>query len=173
MKVAEIMTRCVRHCRMTDSLEHVAKLMWDHDVGALPVLDGRGHTVAMITDRDICMAAYTQGKPLREIPVGVAASDGVHFVRPDDSLETAQAIMKTHRVRRVPVVDAGGNLVGVIAVTDVIRRARSSREAGDPLDLDQVVRTLGDVLRPHDPRLHLDEPGGAESTAATAHRRGA
>jgi predicted transcriptional regulator len=173
MKVAEIMTQCVRHCRMTDSLEHVAKLMWDHDVGALPVLDGRGDTVAMITDRDVCMAAYTQGKPLHEIRVSTAASHGIHFVRPDDSLEAAQALMKMHRVRRVPVLDAGGNLVGVIAVTDVIRRARSSREAGDPLDLDQVVRTLGEVLRPHDPRLHPDEVGGAESPAATAHRRDA
>jgi signal-transduction protein with cAMP-binding, CBS, and nucleotidyltransferase domain len=103
MLTSDLMTRPVQCCLMTDTLERVALRMWDADVGALPVVDQTGCILAMITDRDICMAAYTQGKPLREMPASVAASHHVHGVHPYDLIESALTTMKLHRVRRVPV----------------------------------------------------------------------
>jgi len=162
MKVSEIMTAGVRHCWMTDTLERAAQLMWEHDVGALPVLDAGGHVVAMVTDRDACMAAYTQGQPLRVISVMKAASHAIHSAHPSDSIEDVEAIMKMHRVRRVPVVDDGGNLVGMVSLGDIVQHARASQAPG-ALQVDVVAATLADVCRPHDLRRHPPETREVET----------
>jgi CBS domain-containing protein len=157
MKVAEIMRHDVQHCRTSDNLERAAQLMWDQDLGALPVLDKGGHAVAMLTDRDVCMAAYTQGRPLRDIPIVSAASHGIYSVGPDDPVEQAEFVMKMHRVRRVPVLDPGGNLVGMIGISDLIHHVHAWR------DLAEFATTLSDLFRPHDlqrfpPQTHEGEP---------------
>jgi CBS-domain-containing membrane protein len=154
------MTTEVHHCRVGDTLERVAQNLWDHDCGALPVVDRHGQTVGMITDRDVCMAAYTTGRPLATIPVMVAASHGVHSVTPDDSIEHAESVMKMHRVRRLPVIDIGGNIVGMLSLADVVRHAHPSApppppaEVADALDADRVASTLAVLFRSHDPRAH-------------------
>src|SRR5277367_3497637 len=121
MKVVEIMTSPVQFCRRHDTLAHAAQLMWDYECGALPVLDEHGDPVGMITDRDICMAAYTQGKTLHEILVQTAASHRLASVRPQDSLEHALWTMRTYCVRRLPVIDSGRNLIGIISLVDIAR----------------------------------------------------
>jgi CBS domain-containing protein len=157
VEVAEIMTTDVQTCRVSDTLERAARLMWDHDCGAIPVLDERGHTVAIVTDRDICMAAYTQGKPLWQIPVTVAASHRVHSVHPDASVAVAHQLMKMHRIRRLPVIDRGGNLVGILSIADVIRAARPTLDRSHPLHVEEVASTLAEVHRPSSP---THNPGG-------------
>lgn len=64
-RVRDVMTRQVVSCRESDSLNRAAQSMWDADCGALPVVSGQDKLVGMITDRDICMSAYTRGKPSR------------------------------------------------------------------------------------------------------------
>jgi len=150
--VADIMTPRVHACRATDTLEHAARLMWDHDCGAIPIVDARGRAIGMITDRDVCMAAYIQGRPLGQIPVTVAGARRIHSVRPDASLAVAQETMKMHRVRRLAVIDLGGNLVGMLSLADIARVARSSRDPRDPLHVEQVASTLAEVFRSHAPR---------------------
>ncbi len=154
MLVSGLMNKDVHSCRTVDSLERAAQLMWDHDCGALPIQDERGHTVGVVTDRDICMAAYTQGKPLRAIPVTVAGSRSLHSVRPDTPVEVAEAVMKMHRIRRVPVLDLGGNLVGMCSLADIVRCARSAQDDDDGLGADRIVSTLESVDRPAAPRPH-------------------
>ena len=61
--------------------------MWDHDCGCAPVVDGHGRLAGIITDRDICMAAYTQGMPLEAIPVERAMSARVVSCMRGDDLE--------------------------------------------------------------------------------------
>jgi CBS domain-containing protein len=63
VKVFELMTRDVKTCGCADMVEHAAHIMWTRDCGCVPVVDGDGHVVGMVTDRDVCMAAYTQGRP--------------------------------------------------------------------------------------------------------------
>jgi len=160
MKVADIMTTEVHHCRVGDRLDCVAKSLWDHDCGALPVVDGRGRTVGMITDRDVCMAAYTTGRTLAAITVTCASSHGVHSVTPDDSIEHAESVMKMHRVRRLPVIDIGGNLIGILSLADIARHAHPSAppapgaEVTDALDSERVASTAAAVFRSHNPHAH-------------------
>ena len=78
MKVQDAMTRNVTACHENDSLNYAAQLMWECDCGAIPVLDGNDVVCGMITDRDVAMAAYTQGLALQEIPVRTAMSTVVH-----------------------------------------------------------------------------------------------
>lgn len=67
MKVQDIMTADVETCRLDDTLDRPAAIMWERDCGVVPVVDDESRIVGMLTDRDICMAAYTQGRPLPEI----------------------------------------------------------------------------------------------------------
>lgn len=74
MNVQDVMTRSVTTCLAQDCLYSVARLLWERDCGSLPIVDRDGRPIAMITDRDVCMAAYTTGKPLHELRVATAMS---------------------------------------------------------------------------------------------------
>lgn len=126
MKVDSLMTRNVRVCRPNDTLSDAARIMWDEDLGCLPVMDETGRVLAMVTDRDICMAAYTRGASLRDLPVSVAMSRGLLSCSPDTSISDVEHLMRDAQIRRVPVIDAVGSLVGIISLADIARHANSS-----------------------------------------------
>ena len=119
MKVADLMTRDVRACTIHDSLNAAARIMWDHDCGCAPVVDAHGKLAGIVTDRDICMAAYTQGVPLEAIPVERVMSPKVISCARGDDLETAHRLMRTHEIHRIPVVDSRGRLIGILSLSDV------------------------------------------------------
>jgi CBS domain-containing protein len=145
MKVEDVMTSDVAHCGPGDTLHGVAKIMWDHDCGCVPVVDASGVICGVITDRDICMAAYTQGRPLHEIAVSVAMSKEPQSARPQDSIEHAQELMRRSRVRRIPVVDEG-RLAGMLSIGDILRRTSSPHShKHHGLRPDQVVETLAAI----------------------------
>ena len=130
MNVEELMARDVQTCAPYDSLDRAAQIMWECDCGSVPVVeavDGRGRVVGMITDRDICMAAYTQGRPLSEIGVGSVMARVVHACRKTDPIEEALQIMRRCQVHRVPVLDENDRLVGLLALADVAREAARER----------------------------------------------
>jgi CBS domain-containing protein len=146
-RVGQLMTREPRSCGLDDPLKRAAQLMWDADCGAVPVVDADGRPVAMITDRDICMAAYTQGKSLGELSVSSAASRGLVIVRDDERLDVAEKLMQDHRIRRLIVVDAGGRLAGVLSLGDIARTARFPHR-GDRLGAYGLARTLAAISQP-------------------------
>ncbi len=126
MRVTEIMTRSIQSCRPSDSLERAALLMWNYDCGCIPVCagdDGAGQTVGVVTDRDICMSALFEGKPLRELSVGDAMAREVLSCRPQDSLAQAEQAMREARIRRLPVTDDQGTLIGMLSLADIAREA--------------------------------------------------
>jgi len=84
----------------------------------------------MVTDRDICMAALACRKLLSQIPVMTAASRRMYAVRTVDTLDCAHELMCKHRVRRLPVTDDGGHLIGILSLADLVRAARSCGEPG-------------------------------------------
>jgi len=147
MRVEEVMNRRVMVCGPNDSLGHAAQIMWDADCGCVPVVDEGGKPVAMITDRDICIAAYTRGKTLSELMVSGAASHHIFTVRPDDEIATAEQRMRQFRVRRLPVVDQEGKLVGILSVNDLARHARAGQRR-EELSAEGVVKTLAAVCSP-------------------------
>jgi CBS domain-containing protein len=153
MKVQEIMTREVKVCNQSDSLNTAAQLMWDNDCGCVPVVvtDGAGLLAGVVTDRDICMAAYTQCKPLLAIPVASAMSRKIVSCRADDDVRRAEALMRQNRVRRLPVLDAAGVLTGIISINDIARAAEREHQSGKrspQITGDELTETLAAVCEP-------------------------
>jgi CBS domain-containing protein len=128
MKISELMSRPVHVCRETESLDRAAKLMWEHDIGDVVVVDDVGQVVAIVTDRDACMAAYTRGEPLQDIPIAVAMARHVITCTPDDSDAAVAEIMAKHKIRRVPVVDEAHRPVGIVSLNDLARTMARGRE---------------------------------------------
>jgi CBS domain-containing protein len=125
MRIEQLMTKSPKSCQPGHTLSEAAQLMWDHDCGCLPVTaeDGSGRVVGMITDRDICMAAHLQGRPLRDLRVGEVMAKDVRACNPGDAPREAEAIMWEAHVRRLPVVDEADQLLGILSLADLAREA--------------------------------------------------
>ena len=117
--VSELMSPIVYVCQAKDSLEQAASLLWEHDCGCLPVVDDCGAIEGIITDRDICMAAYTSGRALSTLRVLDSMSIGVESCRPDEPLSVAADRMAAHQVRRLPVLDDAYRVQGILSVNDM------------------------------------------------------
>jgi CBS-domain-containing membrane protein len=153
MQVKQIMTRDVKGVRSGDNLDGAARILWENDCGCVPVLDDASRVLGMLTDRDICMAAYFQGRPLREIEVASAMSKSIFSARPEDTLVAAEKVMQTQKVRRLPVVDAAGKLAGLLSLNDLARAAARERAARGRKELSdaEVSETLAAVSEPRTP----------------------
>jgi CBS-domain-containing membrane protein len=149
MLVEQLMARPVETCRASDTLAHAAQLMWDHDCGCLPVCDDSERVIGVITDRDICMCGLFERRPLEELSVATAMSKDVHVCRADDTIEHAEELMRDERIRRLPVVDDGRTLVGLIALADLAREA-ADESRGDKHDVteSEVGFTLAAICAP-------------------------
>jgi len=104
MRVGEVMTRDVQTCSAAEPLNVAAGVMRELDCGVVPVLGADRLVAGVVTDRDICMAALSFGRTLREISVGEAMTEDVLTCRVEDTIEAAERIMRAGSVRRLPVV---------------------------------------------------------------------
>lgn len=127
MKTSEIMIADVQTCRPDTDLAAVAKLMWDHDCGFIPVVDATGSVVGAITDRDICIATATRRQPPERLTAAEVMNGPVRACLPGDTIVNVLAEMKQFRVRRLPVIDATGRLKGVISMNDIVLAAERSK----------------------------------------------
>src|SRR5690606_12784324 len=127
MNVAQLMTSPAATCRSTDTLNRAAQIMWERDCGTVPVVDDEGRPIATVTDRDICMATYTQGRALPDIPVSLAMSQTIVTCHKDEPLAKAESLMRTQKIRRLPVVDDDGRVVGILSLSDIATHARLAR----------------------------------------------
>lgn len=121
IEVRELMSTKPYSCRLTDTLNDAAQLMWEHDCGSIPIVDHLDRVVGIVTDRDICMGAYTQGRPLAEIPLASVCTREVYACLPNDPLEKAEGAMIDHQIRRLPVTDRDGYLLGMLSLSDIAR----------------------------------------------------
>jgi len=145
MKVQDVMSKSVRSCRPQDDLGAATRLLWNGDCGVLPVLSAEGRVIGMVTDRDVCMAAWTQLRPLADIPVEIAMASDVATCQPDDAITEVLIRLRARHVRRLPVVDEGGHLLGVISLVDI---ARVAAEAGTTELAADVCATLACISAP-------------------------
>jgi len=143
MTVKDLMTANVKSCRADADLASVAKIMWDHDCGTVPVVNEDRKVIGMITDRDICIAAATRSTAPANIRVRDVTSGHVHTCSSDDSVSTVLRTMKERRVRRLPVLDQHGHLVGIVSVNDLV--ARADRHAGANVPGDEFLATLKSI----------------------------
>lgn len=132
MKVHEIMTRNPAVCTPETSLQEVARTMVGKDCGAVPVVRMQGSTdlAGMITDRDMVVRGIAEGKNPLTLNAGSCMTTPALTIREDASLDDCTDLMEAKKIRRVPVVDASGRLVGIVAQADVARHA-SRKEAGE------------------------------------------
>lgn len=126
MKIESVMTRRVVAARADTELAHVARLMWDNDCGSVPVVDAEDKVVGILTDRDLCMGANFSGRALRELRAASCMASEVVTCRPGDSVASVAKLMGTKKVRRVPVTDAAGRLLGLVSVGDILNAATRS-----------------------------------------------
>jgi CBS domain-containing protein len=131
-KAREIMTPDATCVSASDTVLDAAKLMAEHDVGALPICGEDNRLKGMLTDRDIVVRVLAEGKDPRALHASELAQGEAVTVGADDDAETVMRTMAEHRVRRLPVID-GHKLVGIVAQADVARALPSS-ETGELLE---------------------------------------
>lgn len=151
MRVEKLMTKDLQACTPEDTLDDVAQRMWDGDCGCLPVCasDGSERVVGAVTDRDICMCAHFQGKPLKELRVQDAMAHEPITCRPEDSLDTAERTMREAQIRRLPVVDGNGSLVGIVSLADLAcEAARERSRQRKEITEEEVGDTLAAICEP-------------------------
>src|SRR5690606_17565733 len=141
MQVQQVMNQPAIVCHASDTAEKAAGLMWEHDCGAIPIVDEEDRVVGIVTDRDICMAAFTQGSPLHSILVKSVMASVVATCSPSDELEIAATQMQKAQVHRLPVVDRDQRIVGILSTHDILREAEQHRGV-DSMSDSKLVQVL-------------------------------
>ena len=157
MRVSDVMTRDVACCSPDDPLTAPARIMWEHDCGTVPVIEPESRkALGMITDRDICMAAFLKDRPLREAIVREVMSRELHSCSPEHDLSQAERVLREHQVRRLPVVDKQDRLLGIISLADIARAAKDggSRREVPP---EELADTLGVISQRRSPPAETRE----------------
>jgi CBS domain-containing protein len=125
-QIRELMTVKPRTVKTGDSIIEAAKLMKGEDAGIAPIVDG-DRLVGVVTDRDIAIRVVAEGRDPQSTKVEEIASQNVVTVDPQQELDEALRLMAQHQVRRLPVVEEDGRLVGIVAQADVARHADAQR----------------------------------------------
>jgi CBS domain-containing protein len=148
MRVKDLMTHSPCTCSVHDTANVPAQHMWEHDCGIVPVVSDDGRLVGVVTDRDICMAAYLQGSRLSEIPVEAFMTRELTACRPEDTLQDAEHMMQMRQVHRLPVVDERGAPVGVLSLADLAKKMPIGNGRGQNNPVEQFVETVATISRP-------------------------
>ena len=150
MKAKDLMTMDVKCCEEFSTLNTAAQTMWENDIGCVPVIDKEGRAIGVLTDRDICMAAYIQGVLLTGALVTSAMSKEVFSCAPEDDVAEAEKLMKQNQIHRLLVLDAERHPVGVISLNDIAREGareaetRTARQVSDA----EITGLLASVCAP-------------------------
>lgn len=131
MRVRDIMTPSPACGAPSDTLESIARLMVVHDCGSIPICEGEAtkRVVGLVTDRDIVIRAVAAGRNPVTMKASEVMSHPVASVEPDADLDTALHSMEANQVRRIPVVDHQGTMVGMLSQADVARNAAPNQSA--------------------------------------------
>jgi len=156
MDVKQLMTTEVACVRPGDSLGAAARVMWERDCGAVPVVDfSNDEVVGIVTDRDICIATWTRDLPPTSISVSEVMSSNVVTCLATDSVGAAESLMRTKQIRRIPVVDRQRRLVGIVSLADIAVLAQRDGASGPGPSRDVVaVFARVSAPRPADARPH-------------------
>ncbi len=144
MNISGLMSKNPRTVTPDTPVSEAAQLMKEEDIGMVPVIERvggaetRGRLVGVITDRDIAIRTVAEGRAA-DAPVRDVMSSGVRTATPSDSVESVMELMGREQVRRVPIVDERGSLVGVVSQADLARKAKNEGH---------VERTVEQISQP-------------------------
>ena len=121
MKVQEIMTKDPDCCLPKDSVQKAAKIMKIIDAGVVPVVASglNQKVIGIVTDRDLCLGVIAEGRDPATAMVEECMTGKVIICRPNDELQHAVRLMEENQIRRIPVVEDDGTLVGIISLADI------------------------------------------------------
>ena len=139
--VSSVMTPDPACCRADTPLRQVAQMMIDHDCGQIPVVDGDGRPVGVVTDRDIAIRIVAAGKEASAATASDAMSTPCKSVGTDTTLHDCTCLMEAEKVRRIPVVDAEGRLAGIVSIADLALAGKDEATA-------QVVKEVSEPGQP-------------------------
>jgi len=136
MKAQDIMSRNPATVTPATRVRQAAKLMKDEDVGIVPVVEegGTKRLVGLLTDRDIAIRLVAEGRDPDLVEVRELMSGNPKTARPDDDVSKVMDLMGREQVRRVPIVDDRGALVGIVAQADVALEARDESKVEDTVE---------------------------------------
>ena len=131
MTVASVMTAAPACCTPNSSLPEVARLMVDYDCGEIPVVEDMvtRKLAGVITDRDIATRIVAEGRNSAEARASDCMTSPCVSVTADTSLNSCCDVMEANKIRRVPVVDDQGGVVGIVSLADVVRNASAATAA--------------------------------------------
>jgi len=132
-QISDIMTRSVAVVQRDETIQAAAKRMKEMDIGSLPVVDGKA-LVGMVTDRDIAIRGVAAGMIPQESRVDEVMTEEVRWCRADDTVEQVLEQMGDEQVRRLAVLDAGNEIVGIVALGDFATRQSA--------DVDETLREI-------------------------------
>lgn len=153
------MSKRVSTCFPEDSVRDAATLMAAYDTDFLVVLEGGEmlHVVGVLTAHDVCRALGRGDAPPSEVEVRAVMSSPAHCCRPDDALWEIPALAETYRVRRFPVIDSSGQLLGVVSLDDAAREAARHGSAVPSLGAVDVCRAVSVCGEGREPEVTLIE----------------
>jgi CBS domain-containing protein len=120
------MTRNPKTLESSSSAVDAARAMRDEDVGLIPIVEGE-RLIGTVTDRDIAVRIVAEGKPADRVHVGEIASRELVTIDAAQDLDEALRLMAKHQIRRLPVVEKDGKLIGIVAQADVAKHATTTQ----------------------------------------------
>jgi CBS domain-containing protein len=132
-KCSEVMTTAPACCLPTDTVTKAAQLMKRGNVGSIPVIDNEQtkKLVGIVTDRDLALEIVAEGRDTKSTTVEAVMTHKVVTCLADDDLEKALAAMGEHQLRRIPVVDNHGMIIGIISQADVAVRVNQPNKTAE------------------------------------------
>ena len=144
MKVREVMTTDIEFASLDSTLEELATMMRDSNVGAIPVLDEDDDLAGIVTDRDIVIRCIAEGTDVTECTAGDILSEDIHTIEPETSVEEAAELMQRYQVRRLPVVEEG-ELIGMLSLGDLaVKSYRKSKTESALEGISRGVKESGE-----------------------------
>jgi CBS domain-containing protein len=142
MQVREIMTTNPACCTADASLEEVAKAMVEHDCGEIPIVRSSSDKslLGVVTDRDIVCRLVAQGRNPVDEAAEACMSSPVVSVRESTPVEDCAKLMEDKQIRRVPVVNGGGMVCGIVSQADIAKNASRKITADLLKDVSQPAR---------------------------------
>ena len=126
MKVKDVFRSPVKSVTPMSSLDAVGRIMWESDSGAVPVVNAGGKVVGVLTDRDLAMSMAAKNRGASQILVREITSGELFSCAPEDDVVDAIQKMRSNRVRRLPVIDAEGQLLGMLSLKDLALKANGT-----------------------------------------------
>jgi CBS domain-containing protein len=118
MKVKDAMHPGVTWLGPQTRISELARNMRDQDIGSIPIGEN-DRLVGMVTDRDIAIKAFADGKDPDSMTARDVMSEPILYCRADEDIDDAARLMEIHQVRRLPVIDANKRMVGMLSLGDI------------------------------------------------------